>query len=269
MVPQHVDEGTSGFSEAHRAKTTAYMYEHAMYMRNISDWAVSMGFAPLVEAAEVPGPTVFEGLKLVEVDGRPNVIRPQMIVAMLSLMSVGDSRAPKNLKLVQKIRKEEKLLCEASVESALLTHELEHADLPAGKQQRLSESPPLMEAKRRGPKAPARTGVVASTDALLGEKRPRVKEAAEMVVVSPQPMVLDEDLTSQHVVPESVHESMQSEIPSGARRGALAPTQKRCAVAAQERAMVLWSWSLVHERKVEPQACLETDERAFVCAACL
>ena len=105
---KHVEEGTSGFSEAHRAKTTAY--EHAMYMRNISDWAVTMGFAPLVEPAEAPGSTVFEGLKLVEVDGRPNVIRPEMIVAMLSLMSVGDSRAPKNLKLVQKIRKEEKLL---------------------------------------------------------------------------------------------------------------------------------------------------------------
>ena len=42
---KHVEEGTSGFSEAHRAKTTAY--EHAMYMRNISDWAVTMGGFPL------------------------------------------------------------------------------------------------------------------------------------------------------------------------------------------------------------------------------
>jgi hypothetical protein len=42
---KHVEENTSGFSEAHRATSTAF--EHAMYMRSISEWVVLMGFSPL------------------------------------------------------------------------------------------------------------------------------------------------------------------------------------------------------------------------------
>ena len=68
---QSIDQRTSDFSEAHRAKTTAY--EHAMYMRNISEWAVSMGFAPLVEAA-VSGPTVSYGVLEIGVWRSPALI---------------------------------------------------------------------------------------------------------------------------------------------------------------------------------------------------
>ena len=102
---KHVEENTSGFSEAHRATSTAF--EHAMYMRSISEWVVLMGFAPLVERALAPGPNVFEGLQIVQLDGQPNVMKAEMIVAMLSLMSVGDARAPKNLTLVRKIKERE------------------------------------------------------------------------------------------------------------------------------------------------------------------
>jgi len=102
---KHVEENTSGFSEAHRATSTAF--EHAMYMRSISEWVVLMGFSPLVERALAPGPNVFEGLQIVQLDGQPNVMKAEMIVAMLSLMSVGDARAPKNLTLVRKIKERE------------------------------------------------------------------------------------------------------------------------------------------------------------------
>ena len=123
---KHVEENTSGFSEAHRATSTAF--EHDMYMRSISEWVVLMGFAPLVERALAPGPNVFEGLQIVQVDGRPNVMKAEMIVAMLSLMSVGDARAPKNLALVRKIKERE---AEAPIERPSAKRAKESTSLPS------------------------------------------------------------------------------------------------------------------------------------------
>ena len=75
-------------------------------MKNISEWVRSMGFPPLVERAEMEDQNRFGGIKPVMVDGSPRRIRPEMIVSMLSLMSVGDPRAPKNMKLTQRLNPE-------------------------------------------------------------------------------------------------------------------------------------------------------------------
>ena len=85
--------------------------EHGLRARHVHAQHLRMGcvdgFSPLVERALAPGPNVFEGLQIVQLDGQPNVMKAEMIGAMLSLMSVGDARAPKNLTLVRKIKERE------------------------------------------------------------------------------------------------------------------------------------------------------------------
>ena len=71
----HVSESTEQFAEGHRATSTAR--EHEQYMANISDWVVSVGFAPLVERAYEYDGNRFGGLKAIVVDGRPRVMRPE------------------------------------------------------------------------------------------------------------------------------------------------------------------------------------------------
>ena len=61
---EEVVEKTSEFSEAHRATSTAR--EHEMYMKNISDWVVSIGFPPLVRKAEPGEKRAFGGIALIE-----------------------------------------------------------------------------------------------------------------------------------------------------------------------------------------------------------
>ena len=101
---EHAVQTTSTFTESNRAGSTAR--EHEMYMKNISDWVESMGFKKLVEKAEADDANKFGCIKLVYDGDQPRVIRPEMIISMMSLMSVGDPRAPKNLKLVQKAKRD-------------------------------------------------------------------------------------------------------------------------------------------------------------------
>ena len=82
-------------------------------MKNISEWVHSMGFPPLVERAEMEDQNRFGGIKPVMVDGSPRRIRPEMIVSMLSLMSVGDPRAPKNMRLTQRLKRDQASIAHA------------------------------------------------------------------------------------------------------------------------------------------------------------
>ena len=109
---RHVASATAPFTKGTRSKTTAK--EHELYMKNISEWVRSMGFPPLVERAEMEDQNRFGGIKPVMMDGCLRRIRPEMIVSMLSLMSVGDPRAPKNMRLTQRLKRDQASIAHAA-----------------------------------------------------------------------------------------------------------------------------------------------------------
>ena len=104
---QNVECATGGFAKGSSIKSTTK--EHESYAVNISEWSKSMGMGPLFEKAEADdtGP-VFENIKPVsKSDGSMKVMRPELLKAMMSMMAVGDARAPKNLHFVLKHKKVE------------------------------------------------------------------------------------------------------------------------------------------------------------------
>ena len=109
----HVAEATVDFCDGERITSTAR--EHASYFANISEWCVSMGLPALCERAGDDDRVRFLSIKpKYRESGEPVVMRPEALLSMLSMMSVGDARAPKNLRLMLKRKASEALLASGS-----------------------------------------------------------------------------------------------------------------------------------------------------------
>ena len=87
-----VDKVAAVFGNQRRGQSTAD--EHKMYMRIIDEYLVREGFGSYVEARHEHNRCV-QVVARRDADGRPRVIRPQMLVGYLLQMSTGHASVPK------------------------------------------------------------------------------------------------------------------------------------------------------------------------------
>ena len=95
--------GTEGMLGANRTESTDK--EHEMFMILISEWSRANGLGALVRKALPDDRVRFRNIAPVYNDGTMKVMRPEALVALLSQMSTGDLRAPKNANVPERRRR--------------------------------------------------------------------------------------------------------------------------------------------------------------------